>query len=255
MITADGLSYAYRDGFQIRSLSFTVRQGSMTGIIGPNGSGKSTFLKLLLKMIPAPPGTLFINDSDIHALSQRELARLVGYVPQATVPDQAFSVRQMVAMGRFPHRSRFFSFDETDPLVDEAIDRLQLTHLAERPVTKVSGGEFQRVLTARALAQDTPIVALDEPTNHLDLRHQLLLLDLLQKERERAGLTVIAVFHDLNLAIEYCDEILVFNDGALEIACDPTTLVSGPTLERVYGIGFERIARAEGARTLLMGKL
>ena len=255
MIEARKLSYAYGDGFRLRDLSFTVPQTSVTGIIGPNGSGKSTVLRLLLKILQAPPGSLFLQGRDINDIPQRELAKLVAYVPQSKSADHAFSVRQMVAMGRYAHKSRLFALDETDPKVEEAIDRLDLHAFADRPVTKLSGGEFQRVLTARAIAQDTSVIVLDEPTNHLDLRHQLLLLRLLREESTHNGMTIVAVFHDINLAIHHCDQIVVLNDGELETCADPDSLVAMSTLEDVYGIGFERVKRENGARTLLMGKL
>lgn len=255
MIEARSLSYSYRDGFRLQSLSFAVAPGSFLGIIGPNGSGKSTLLRLLLKMIRPPEVSLFVDGNDVHHLPQAELARLVAFVPQLTVPDQAFTVRQIVMMGRYPHRRGLFSSDDADSEVDRALVRMDLGSLADRPVTRISGGEFQRVLTARALAQAAPVIVLDEPTNHLDLKNQLLLLRLLRGEQQENGVTIIAVFHNINLALQHCDRLLVLDAGRQEAYTEPESLIASSTLETVYGIEFERVPRADGQGTLLAGKL
>lgn len=257
MIRADGLTYRYKrsggqrtDPFSLTEVSFTVERGSMTGILGPNGAGKSTILKLLLKILTAPRGSLFVSGADVHNLSQRELARRVAYVPQTAVADQAFPVREIVAMGRYPHRGRFEWSGGEDPIVADAVARMELAEYADRPATSLSGGEFQRVLTARALAQATPAVLLDEPTNHLDLRHQLSLLSLLNTERAERELTILAIFHDIALALRYCDQLIIMKAGRVAGIRSPAELADDDLLERVYGIAFDPVCLPDGTTTL-----
>lgn len=226
----------------------------MTGIIGPNGAGKSTIMKLLLRIIPAPAASLFVLGDDVTSLKQRDLARRLAYVPQMADAEHAFTVREMVAMGRYPHRKRLGLFQASEPVVEAALERMDLVELAQRPATELSGGEFQRVLAARALAQDTPVILLDEPTNHLDLRHQLSLLEMLKAEREDKDLTIIAVFHDINLAMAYCNQLLVMDDGRLVGDRTPDELLEDDLLERVYRIAFERITTPQTGRKFIFGR-
>ena len=255
MIRAEDLHYRYKRGFALSDLSFTIPAGSMTGILGPNGAGKSTVLKLLLKIIPAPPGSLFVLDDDVHTLSQHELAKRIAYVPQIAAPDQAFLVRELVAMGRYPHACRFELNRDEDPAVTTALARMELENLADRPATNLSGGEFQRVLTARALAQETPVLLLDEPTNHLDLHHQLSLLSLLHAERSERGLTIVAVFHDINLALRYCDCLIVMDQGTIVGIRSPEELLADDLLDRVYGLSFERVVTPSDGQPLIVPRM
>lgn len=255
MIRAERLSFVYpssgpTSGFALSDVSFSIPPGSMVGVLGPNGAGKSTVLKLMLKILTAPRGALFIANHDVHALHQRELAKLVAYVPQSAVADQAFPVREIVTMGRYPHRGRFDWGGREDPEVAAALKRMELTEFADRPATSLSGGEFQRVLTARALAQATPVILLDEPTNHLDLRHQLSLLSLLAAERRERELTIVAVFHDINLALRYCDRLIVMEGGQVAGIESPESLLSNRLLERVYGLAFDTVALPSGGKMI-----
>jgi iron complex transport system ATP-binding protein len=224
-------------------VSLTAATGEFTGIIGPNGSGKSTLLRCLYRALPPDSGQMFFDNREIRSFSRRELAVHMAAVLQESFAECPFTVIEMVLMGRYPHHSAFSSLNREDQ--DKARHALEQTDLVGMEATlfqRLSGGEKQRVMIARALCQETPILILDEPTNHLDIRHALALLRLI-KEMQK---TTLVVLHDLNLAASYCDKVFVLENGRVAAAGEPGSLFTPSLLREIFGVEAEVNPSAEG---------
>lgn len=225
----------------IDGVEFVVRAGEILGVIGPNGSGKSSLLKLLAKLIQPQQGSIRLFGADLPALSRESIARQVAYMPQDLIFDFPFSVADMVLMGRYPYRCggiwSMVGWERPEDLAvaEEAMAMTDVAHLANRIVGTLSAGERQRVLMARALTQQPRVLLLDEPTAHLDLNHQLDASRILRQAHERLRMTVLLVSHDINLASQYCDRILVMKAGRLVCLGTPHEVVSVSILSDVYG--------------------
>jgi len=230
-----------RSAWVINGMGFTVRQGEIIGVIGPNGSGKSSLLKLLAKLVRPQEGTIRLFGAELGALSRESISRQVAYMPQDLSSDFPFSVLDMVLMGRFSYRRgglwNLVGWERREDLavVEEAMAQTDVTHLANRMVDTLSAGERQRVLLARALAQVPRVLMLDEPTAHLDLNHQLDVCRILQRVHEQLQMTVLLVSHDINLASQYCDRILVMKQGAVVCIGSPQEVIHPRVLTEVYG--------------------
>lgn len=199
-----------RSGNVLHDISLDLSPGRILVVVGPNGAGKSTLLRLIYRFLKPTTGRVLLDDEDIHACSARHVARQVAAVLQEQPTDFALTVREIVALGRAPHRSLLASDSRRDAhMVDHALGRLALRPLANRLFGTLSGGERQRVMVARALAQEPRLIVLDEPTNHLDIRYQLELLQLIRELR----ITVVCSLHDLNLAAMTADDLLILRDG------------------------------------------
>lgn len=238
------------DGHEIvRRLSLEVGAGTVVGLVGPNGSGKSTVLRSVYGALRPNAGAVVVDDTDLVALSRRDAARRIAAMPQDAGTDLDFTVAELVALGRAPHLHGNRALGPDDRLlVDRAMERLDVRHLAGRGVLSLSGGERQRVVAARALAQDPELLVLDEPTNHLDVRHQLDLLAVLRD----SGATVLVVLHDLNLAAAVCDRIGVLADGALAAAGPPVEVLTEELVARVFGVATRVVRHPDtGAVALL----
>lgn len=236
MLEAQELVAGYDARDVLRGVSLQLSAGEFLGVIGPNGSGKSTLIKALTGILPLRQGSVHLAGRPLQAYSSREHARLVAVVPQPSVPVFAFTVREMVEMGRHPHLGRFTSLGETDRRsVDEAITLTDISHLQQRTVDQLSAGELQRVTIARALAQNPQVLLLDEPTAHLDIGHQMEVFALLVRLSRERHLAVLCISHDLNLAAEYCHRLLLFSEGRIVAEGDPTSVVTEELLRAVYG--------------------
>lgn len=236
-ITVENLSCRYREEYIFSGLGFSVKKARVTGIIGPNGSGKTTLLRCLVKLLPLETGRVFLGEEDLANLSVREIAARVGVVPQRWEANFAFTVGDLVLMGRFPHISRFQRESAGDyEVARRAMEITGLRHLADRPVTELSGGELQRVVIAQALAQTPEVLLLDEPTSHLDLNYQIETGELLQELCRNSGMTVVAVFHDLNLAARYCDELILLAHGRVLAQGAAAEVLTAENLQRAYGV-------------------
>jgi iron complex transport system ATP-binding protein len=211
IIEVKNLSFGYTPQSRIlENLSFEVMPGSFLGVAGPNGAGKTTLLNLLCGLLSPAAGSITIDTADIGSYCVRELARKVAVVRQEFVPVFDFTVEETVMMARTPYLGMFGFEGKADrEIVTEAIKATDTTKFASRPLGSLSGGERQRVFIARALAQDTEILLLDEPTSFLDFKHQVGIYDLLKATQLEKGKTIVAVTHDINLATQYCDEILL----------------------------------------------
>jgi iron complex transport system ATP-binding protein len=214
----------------------------MLGIVGPNGSGKTSLLKLLAKLVRPQRGTITLYGRSLEDTTQNEVARQVAFVPQDNQPTFAFSVAETVLMGRFPHRHRSpwdygLGWDSRDDcaIAWQAMTTMDVAQLAERSVMDLSGGERQRTVIARALAQTPKVLLLDEPTAFLDLQHQLQICSILRSLRHADGLTIVLVSHDLNLASQYCDRIVMLKDGTVFAIGTPAEVLRTDVLQAVYG--------------------
>ncbi|MCI0548120.1 MAG: ABC transporter ATP-binding protein [Candidatus Rokubacteria bacterium] len=243
LVAVAGLGFAYRKRaggartpFAIRDLSFTVDPGEIVGVIGPNASGKTTLIRLLSRVLVPDCGEIHLGGEPLARLSRAAAARRVAVVPQELPSGLAYTVEEMVLMGRFPHGpSRVFESAGDRRAARDAMEAASVSTLAGRRLGELSGGERQRALLARALAQGAPLLILDEPTAHLDLRYQVECVGLLRRWNRETGLTVILVAHDLNLAAEVSDRLLLLDGGVLVRAGTPETVIDETVLERVYG--------------------
>jgi iron complex transport system ATP-binding protein len=218
----------------------TVEDGQFVGLVGPNGAGKTTLLRAMNGVLSPEEGRVLVDGDAVSDLSSKAASRRVATVPQDTSLSFDFAVRDVVAMGRNPYRSRFGGradekkATETDAdAVERAMERTDVVEFADRPITAVSGGERQRVLLARALAQDTPTLLLDEPTASLDINHQVRTFELV-RELVREGKTVVAAIHDLNLAAHYCDKLLLLDSGSVLSSGPPPDVLAEDTLREAF---------------------
>jgi iron complex transport system ATP-binding protein len=234
-VDVSGLAVRLSDVRVLDGVDFSVEAGRFVGVVGPNGAGKTTLLRTVDGSLAPDRGRVAVCGHDVHRLGSRAQSRLVATVPQETTVPFEFAVREVVAMGRTPHVSRFGGETAADrTAVERAMDRTEVGEFADRPVSAVSGGERQRVLLARALAQDTPVVLLDEPTASLDINHQVQTLELV-RDLVAAGRTVLAAIHDLNLAAHYCDELLLVGDGRILASGAPPAVLTEDRLADAFG--------------------
>ena len=236
MLQVENLSGGYGDELIVKSVSFDVKKGEVLGILGPNGSGKSTLLKIISGILSAQTGSVTIDGKKASDYTQKEFARKVAVLPQLHAHAFSHSVRETVELGRYPHQTGIFSSwsNEDELAVSEAMKSTAVTRYENQSIELLSGGEQQRVFVAQALAQVAPIILLDEPTNHLDIAHQQQLMDTIRKEAVEKGLTVISVFHDINLASLYCDRLLLMDKGEISKHGSPQEVIKEEAIETVY---------------------
>ncbi len=233
-VVVEGLSCLLAGRKVLSDIGFTVPHGAILGILGPNGSGKTTLLRCLAGLQAPSTGQIRIDGADPRALRPAELARRLALQAQDSAAALGFTVRDVVGMGRLAHRRSVFSASgaEDRAIVEDALARLELEGLAERPVEQLSGGERQRVMIARALAQRPRILLLDEPTNHLDIQHRFAVLELVRS----LGITVVMTLHDIELAARWCDRLLLLKDGRLQADAVPEEALTAERLTAVYRV-------------------
>jgi iron complex transport system ATP-binding protein len=233
MITAERVAVAYEDVHALADVGLVARTGQIVGLIGPNGSGKTTLLRTLYAALTPRAGLICVDGTPVRSLQPREVAQRLAVVVQDAASDVPITVAEMVLLGRFPHRSAFARYSTQDHcLAAQALRRVGARHLADRPFATLSGGEKQRVLIARTLAQETDHLLLDEPTNHLDIRYQHEILQLVRT----LDVTTVVVLHDLNLAARYCDALVLLDSGRVACAGTPEEVLTPEILEPVYKI-------------------
>jgi iron complex transport system ATP-binding protein len=237
LLAAEGLVFAYPGGAPlIRGVSVTLSPGELVGLAGANGSGKTTLLRLLTGRLLPAAGRVTLAGRRLSGLARSEIARLVGVVAQDGGVTFPFSALEVVLMGRAARLRGIFETAEDFSVAREAMELTQTSHLARRPFNQLSGGERQRILIARALAQEPRLLLLDEPAAFLDLRHQVAVCELLSRLAAERGLAALAVTHDLNLAAQFCQRLMLLSEGRL-IAAGPCPDVLTPeNLEAVFGI-------------------
>jgi iron complex transport system ATP-binding protein len=231
-----GVTCGYRGGFTLKNVSVRIGQGNMVGVIGPNGSGKTTLLRVITKVITPMAGTVLIDGADTARLDIRQLARKLAVVSRPGEEDVKITVEEYVLLGRIPHRKGFGLFENTEDLsvAHKAMVLTDILELRERFMSDLSSGERQLASIARAIAQEPQLLLLDEPTSHLDIAHQIRVLDLIKRLNREKGLTVVIVLHDLNLAAQYCDRLLLFDGGFLRIEGTPDDVLTYEMIESVY---------------------
>ena len=236
LLQLDQARLGYNDHAVLDDISLQVRGGEIVGIVGPNGSGKSTIIKALCGLIRPGAGRVCVDGTDMAKLSREALAREIGVVSQAPALPEAFTVLEMVLMGRYPHLGllRYESEKDLD-IVYNAMERTGIASLADRRVGEISGGEKQRVLIARALAQEPRFLLLDEPTSHLDIQHQLEAMELVRSLAD-SGLGVVAALHDFSLAGRFCDKLVLLKEGVVFGEGPPREVITPDNIEQVFGI-------------------
>ncbi|NHB78563.1 ABC transporter ATP-binding protein [Rhodobacter calidifons] len=228
----------------LAEVSLALPRGRIVGIVGPNGAGKSTLLRLIYRYLRPSQGQVLLEGADLWAMDARSVARQVAAVLQEQPTDFALTVREIVALGRAPHRRGLSRGGARDAaVIGGALDRLRLSDMADRRIGTLSGGERQRVMIARALAQEPALLVLDEPTNHLDIRHQLEALALICD----LGLTIVVSLHDLNLAAATCDAVLLLDRGRVVAQGPPGTALTPATLAPAFAVAVrqDRLALAD----------
>jgi iron complex transport system ATP-binding protein len=227
--------YYENDGLVLREVSLELGAGELVGLIGPNGSGKTTLLRLLSGLLLPSRGQVYLDGHDVRALDRRQIAQRVAVVPQELVMPFAFSVYEMVMMGRTPHVQPIVGAGPRDrQVVAEKMELTATLDLAERPFGELSGGEKQRVIIAMALAQEPEILLLDEPTVHLDINHQVEILELIRRLNRQESLTVLATMHDLNLAALYFDRLVLLNGGQVVANGSPAEVLRQESIRQVF---------------------
>ncbi len=230
-----GLSTAYGRRTVLHSVRLDIAAGGWLGVIGPNGSGKSTLLRCVLGFQPYT-GLIRLDGADVAGMPRRMRARRLAYAPQRPVLPEGISAREYVTLGRTPHRPLLAAPRARDrEVVDEVMARLELVELAERPLATLSGGEQQRAVLARALAQQPRVLLLDEPTSALDLGHAQQVLDLVDRLRRQDGLTVLSALHDLTLAGQYADRLALLSAGEVVAEGRPADVLTTAALRDHYG--------------------
>ncbi len=221
--------------FRLSDVSFSIERGIFAGVIGPNGSGKTTLFRGITGSIPALEGEVFLNGRALKSFSLRQRAQNIAIVSQMVDADR-IPVEDYVLMGRLPYYNRFQFFESAEDIAI-AHKYMKLTEIfrhKDKLMTELSGGEQQRAAIARALTQQPELLLLDEPTSHLDITHQIRILNLIQNLNEELGLTVLMVIHDLNLASEYCEQLILFDNGKVHTQGKPDEVITYETIEDVY---------------------
>ncbi|MFA5144552.1 MAG: ABC transporter ATP-binding protein [Candidatus Omnitrophota bacterium] len=235
MLQIRDLTCGYDSRFLLQDINFKVAAGEFIGIVGPNGSGKTTLLRAISGVLKLKKGVILFEGKDIPRINQKELARKMAVVSQ-NPPVNSLTTEEFVLLGRIPHfqRLQFLESKQDLEIAERAMALTGTLKLRGRPVEEISGGEKQLVLIARALCQEPRLLLLDEPTAHLDITHQVAVLDLIKKLNKEFGLTVITVLHDLNLAGEYCDKLILLNNGRIHKVGAPGDVLTYQVIEDVY---------------------
>ncbi|NJQ13566.1 ABC transporter ATP-binding protein [Streptomyces bohaiensis] len=227
--------FAYRRNTVLQGVDLSVAEGGFCALLGPNGSGKSTLTKIIARVLKPADGTVAFAGQDLLAAPRRDHARVVAYVPQSGAAPFEQTVREAVLLGRTPHIGLRPTRHDRE-VVDDAVDRLGLTGLRDRPLSQLSGGQAQRVLIARALAQQPRVLLLDEPTSALDLRYQIETLQIVRSVTREEGVTALIAIHDLNHAAHFCDQIVLLDGGRIVADGPPAEAYDPAVLSRVYGL-------------------
>ncbi|HOP08593.1 MAG TPA: heme ABC transporter ATP-binding protein [Candidatus Methanofastidiosa archaeon] len=236
-LNVESLYFGYFKKNILKDVSFTAKSGEVMGIVGPNGSGKTTLLKCIRKALTPRQGSIMLDGEDIMEWDRTKIAKYFGVVPQNTNITFPFTVLEIVMMGRIPHLKRMQGEGEDDVYVaKKAMSLTAIEHLYYRYVNNLSGGEVQRVIIARALAQEPKILLLDEPTSNLDINHQFETMKLIRKLAKDEDMIVVIISHDLNLSMRYCDNLILLHDGEVFSSGRPVDVLTKENIRKVYGV-------------------
>jgi len=236
-LAAERLTLGYGDRKVVRDLTVTIPTGRVTVVVGANACGKSTLLRGLARLLAPSDGAVLLDGKDITSLATRDVARVLGLLPQSPIAPEGITVADLVGRGRYPHQGWFRQWTpDDDAAVADALAQTGVLDLAGRSVDELSGGQRQRVWIAMALAQRTDLLLLDEPTTFLDVAHQVEVLDLLADLNRDLGRTIVMVLHDLNLAARYADHLVAMKDGRIVAEGAPADVVTEETVAEVFGL-------------------
>lgn len=249
MLNVENLSFHYRSGPEIlRQISFSLEEGQFLAILGNNGAGKSTMLKCFNQILRVKGGHVWMDGEDLLTMTHREVARRVAFVSQ-TIPSTQMTVHDVVMLGRRPYMQWGFT-EEDHRIVHQAMDRLNLSAMRGRFLNELSGGERQKVMLARVLAQQPKVLLLDEPTSSLDIQNQYQVLDIVRDICRTSSITAVMVIHDLNLALRFCDRFLLLKDGRVYRSGD-SSILDRQALGDVYGVD-AHVVTVEGKSVVLV---
>lgn len=235
LLKINNLYGGYHKTDVIKGISMDINAGDFLGIIGPNGSGKTTLFRLATRVLRDFSGSLYFEQKNVLDMDSKEFCRKVAFVAQDIVTDFSFTVEEIVLMGRIPHLKRLqFETKEDTRIAEEALRLTDTLSLKDKRIDELSAGERQRVIIARALAQEPELLLLDEPTSHLDIGHQIQVLDLLKRLNRHNGLTIAMILHDLNLASAYCNRIILLDNGVIFKEGEPEEVLTYQNIEAVY---------------------
>jgi len=235
IIKLERIGFRYNGDWVLKNISCEVKKGEFIGILGPNGSGKTTLLNVIDGILVPQEGEIWINGISCNKLKRRDLAKIIAVVPQESLMIFPFTVKEIVLMGRAPHLGTWRFEGDTDfRIAHQAMEMTDILSLMNRSMNALSAGERQRVLIARALAQQPQIMLLDEPTSFLDIRHQIEFFDLIKALNKNTALTVIGVTHDINLASLYCDRIMLLREGHIHCLGSPEEVIAESYIKEVY---------------------
>ncbi|MFD5031548.1 ABC transporter ATP-binding protein [Streptomyces sp. NPDC058220] len=236
-LVARELTLAYEDRTVVHELELAVPDGRVTVIVGPNACGKSTTLRALGRLLKPRGGAVLLDGAELAKIPTKKIAQSIGLLPQSPVAPEAITVADLVSRGRQPHQHWWQQWsDEDERAVTDAMERTDVTALADRPVDELSGGQRQRVWIAMALAQETDLLLLDEPTTFLDIAHQVEVLDLVRRLNHDQGRTVVIVLHDLNQAARYADHLVAMKSGRIVAEGRPQDIVTAELVRQVFGL-------------------
>ena len=253
MIQIANISCGYEQKEVLSGLSMNLQGSDFAVIVGPNGAGKSTLLYAILGFIPLYSGNIHIDGKELALYTRRDLARIIAYVPQETVFQFDYSVRDIVLMGRYPILQLMQSYgDEDRSAVDKVLEQLGLSSLRERYFSQLSGGEKQRVLIARALVQETAYIFLDETLSQLDINHQIEIMQLLRQIHSDSGKSILLISHNLNLAANYAQSMIFLKSGAIIGSGSPDTMMTEEMLHQLFGISLQTMINPQTQRRNLI---
>lgn len=237
VLKASNLEAGYDKKIIVNGIDIVIPNNKISVIIGANASGKSTLLKTLARLIKPTRGEIDIDGRGISQFPPKQLAQVLGLLPQSPIVPEGITVSDLVARGRYPYQSFLKGMEKKDyEVVEEALDIMGITELANRSVDELSGGQRQRVWIAMALAQQTDILLLDEPTTYLDIAYQVEILDLLTDLNRKRGTTIVMVLHDINLSARYADYIFAVHEGKLVAKGSPSEVISEKLIRQVFGL-------------------
>ncbi len=242
-LQCEDISFAYKKDLVLKNINFSLEKGDLIAILGPNGSGKSTLLKILDKILHPQTGDIQLHGENLKDLSIHEVSKKIGYIPQSEYSHFPASVFNTILMGRKPH-FRYAPTHKDMDITSEIISQLGLSNMCNGNGMEMSGGQRQKVLFGRLLAQKTEILLLDEPTANLDLKHQLEILELLHKEANRNHKVVIIAIHDINMALKFCNKFILLSDGEV-IDSGSKEIITEEMIAQIYGVEIKIIKNDE----------
>lgn len=242
ILKIENLTYAIENNFISNNINISFKENTFTGVIGPNGSGKSTLLKQIYRVLKPTKGKIYLKNFDIEEISSKEIAKQMAVLPQENQSDFDYTVREIILMGRFPYHSIFcgdHDLEKDVELMKKYLNIVGLTEQENQPFKTLSGGEKQRVLLARALVQEGNLLILDEVTNHLDIGYQYKVLEILKN----LNMTIISAIHDLNLAMKFCDYVVLIDKGRVIMEGKPKDIITTENLKNIFKIDAQIIEK------------